>query len=203
METSLADLRRCVAENDVKSLKKILDTYRIYTNGTNLFTDEKKRVLSTLLMYASAYAKNDALDEEFSGVLIERVAMLVEIYDFLNAMMIYLDYQPREFEESYPPPRRLIEEMHRAFPNNSIHSLTRSMAKEQFMYLAELMSLGEFSDLNRECSAPVLLYCYNNKVIPHDVCLSYIANCLMRIDSVCWPDEDKCPFGDDEEDLDI
>ena len=181
---SSVNLRKCVIQNDVVALKEILNSYGVRNDGTQIFTDEHRQTLCTLLAYASARAKNGLLDEDFSNELIERVAMLVEVYDFLNAMLTYLDFQPSSKHDGVFIPYRLIDEMHRMFPNDSIYSLTRTMSPEQFMILSELMVLGEFDGLNRKCVAPILLYCYNKEIIPHEICLAYIAMSLMRVDEL-------------------
>lgn len=194
------ELRTCVIENDVKNLKKMLDDMGIRREGTEIFTDKKRRNLCIILSYASACAKNGFLKEEFSNELIERVAMLVEVYDFLNNMLLYLDHQPKEEEgEGFYAPRRLIDEMHRMFPNDSIYTLVRTMSTEQFMFLSELMVTGEFKELNRKCTAPILLYCYNKCILPHDICLAYIATSLMRVDNITTAESIMHLFSDDED----
>lgn len=198
---SKIDLKMMVVNNDVEALDEFLDTCRIYKEGVDFFSDEKRLMLSTLFTYASASAKNDELGESFSNKLIENTAYLVELPDFLSAMMIYLDHQPRELEEGTFPPTRLINEMHRGSPNDSIYTLARTMSTAQFMYLCELIVDGEFDGMSRKCAAPILLYCYNGRIIPHEICLAYIATCFKGLD--CF-NPIKSPFdGDDEEDLDI
>ena len=58
---SKIDLKMMVVNNDVEALDEFLDTCRIYKEGVDFFSDEKRLMLSTLFTYASASAKNDEL----------------------------------------------------------------------------------------------------------------------------------------------
>ena len=196
------ELKEMVVKNDVKALEEFLDTYRIYKEGVDFFSDEKRLMLSTLFIYASVRAKNDELKEGFSNMLIENTAYLVNLFDFIDAMLLYLDCRPVELEEGTFPPKRLIDEMHRHFPNDSIYTLTKTMSRTQFLYLCQLMADGEFYGMSRKCAAPILLYCYNGNIIPHDICLAYIATCFKNLDNFVTlgsSNEDESPFGDCEE----
>ena len=185
MQISKEELRQCVIENDTKRLKQILDAFGIETEETKLFTDGKRQLLCTLLTYASVCAKKGTLKEEFANELIKRVGFLVELFDFVEAMLFYLDYQPTNNPEIHPP-RRLIKEMHKSFPNEEIiYSQARTMSQEQFMFLAELMASGGFSSyLHKKCVAPLLLFVYNHQVIPGDIFFAYVASNLTREDTI-------------------
>ena len=193
-------LRQCVAENDIISLNKILDASGVTAGNTDFFSDEHRQVLSTLLIYASACAKNDDLREEFVEVLIKRVGHLVEVKDFLETILAYGDYQPIQ-DKKVAPPHRLIREMRRIVPNESIvRTSLRTMNRDQFLIFSEMIANHELS-FDRKYVSPILFCAYQKCVVPHDICLAYIAGNLRFVDGITAND-DECPFGDVETDPD-
>lgn len=192
IRNSYIELKKCVAENNKVLLETILDYFGIGSEGTEPFTDEDRVILSTLLTHASVHAKNDALEDEFASELVKRVAPLVNIYDYLGAILLYLDYKPTKDSVI---PRRLLKELQKRDPDDDIISAqARIMNRDQFLLLSTYIVDGGIPGIPQKCNAPLLLFAYRNFVIPREVCLAYMATNLIHASETIPQHKDNLPL---------
>lgn len=186
------ELKKCVAENNIASLKAILDYFGIGSEGTEPFTDEDRVILSTLLTHASVHAKNDAVEDEFASELVKRVAPLVNIYDYLGAILLYLDYKPTKDSVT---PHRLLKEMQKRDPDyDVICAQARAMNRDQFLLLSTYIVDDGIPNMPKKCNASLLLFTYRNYVIPRDACLAYMATNLIHASETIPQHKDNLPL---------
>ena len=177
MEITRKRLLKIISDNDIKSLGKVFDGFGLKKDGDPpLFTSSDKELVQTVLSYASARATQRYLDEQMANELIERTAMVVNTFYFLQLIAIDKEIVNQKSRKIPQKVRDAFREM-KGY-DKEIAIAIENLNSNAVIPLISLLSSGKIERIDKRFNIAIFRLIYRAHWIREDKFFAYMGLCL-------------------------
>lgn len=174
MKISKKEVVDAILNNDTASVTEMLEGFDL-TKDAPHFTSADKELVSTMLSPASAMAWRDDLDGDLAQELIERTAMTVDIFPFLQLVVTGVKIEVEDFDVI---PQKIRTALCRNNYCSKIAHAIEELSDEAFSALLVFLLSGQVESVHVKFNLPIIRRIYMDNVMPAALVFVYMALCL-------------------------
>lgn len=175
------EVYRAIEDQDVAKVAEILEMFDFRKDGTSpRFTSKHRSIMTMMLGAASAVAAGSStghLDYNFGSELTERMAMVVDIFQFLKLASTAMKLGNDNYN-TIPDLVRLA--LTKNEPSYAVNRAIDNMSPDAFEAMVSMVLSKEIAELSISFSAPIIRYVYENQVLPDELMFAFMAACSIR-----------------------
>ena len=176
MKLESKEVMNAILNNDTGRAAEMLEGFDLLKDGTPPhFTSAGKRLVSTMLGAASVAAWHENLDEDLAHELIERTAMTVNIFQFLQLVMAAAEI--KQIDDFSVIPEEIRTALSKNDYTDKIAYAIEKLDDEAFEALIAFIMTGEIERTHVKFNLPIMRHIYAEETIPADLMFAYMGLC--------------------------
>ena len=170
-------IRNAITTNDIQTVSNIFEEFELGTDTRPCFTSGDKECVSTILNCASAMCYRGELDHELIAEIINHTAMTVDIFPFLQLVILAAKIENNDFNAIPKAIRSILEK--NKYVKDIAHEI-ESLDDDAFeALLASLIDINKTKGLDVLYAVPIIRHIYERGILSVDILFSYMA-CSLR-----------------------
>lgn len=172
-------LHKIISENDAESLKKIFDAVGFDGRIDCSYNSFNSATIQTILVIASSSARENTLSDEMAHLLISRLAISCDIFNFLEFIVCTTEIKTANYDAI----QHMLKE---ALASNTycdhVGTMISRLHEQTFHEMAMfIIDSDRVSMLSLCFNAPIMQYVYDHEVVARDQMF------LMWASTLLWP----------------
>ena len=177
MELEPKEVMNAILNNDTGRAAEMLEEFDLLKDGTPPphFTSADKNLVADMLGAASVAAWHKDLNEDLAHELIERTAMTVNIFPFLQLVMAAAEI--KQIDDFSVIPEEIRTALSKNDYTDKIAYAIEKLDDEAFEALITFIMTDEIERTHVKFNLPIMRHIYAEETIPADLMFAYMGLC--------------------------